>query len=388
MRKTFVVIGVVLLFALVASAADEPKYEAYLGYDLVGFYPNNNILPKANFNGGSGQFVYNFSDWIGVAFEGGAVNKGNIGGFSVDTTIAHYVIGPRFAWHRSHRFTPFVEALFGGASAASSTRVSLLPAGPVINPLVTVNPDLPITARLNASQSSFAILAGGGLDIKLSKHMSFRPVEFDYYLTRFTNPDLGNQTRTTGVIQAGSTFCLAPASPNLLQFSGWLVMGHPFFHSDCHVLPGRRYPGSTSRSSRSRPSPAGSSAAPAKRRTRRRRRPAERLAGRGGDRRTPRPVRQNAAGDGEFEQAGERARNRAGPAPLWLLVAISAGCPGLSHKLRSAKPTRIDSNVLGCRDHFGMLLLRRFLLCKCAGFAGREELSSIELAEDLDQFRD
>jgi hypothetical protein len=29
------------------------------------------------------------------------------------------------------------------------------------------------------------MLAGGGLDIKIGKHIAFRPVEADYFLTRF-----------------------------------------------------------------------------------------------------------------------------------------------------------------------------------------------------------
>jgi hypothetical protein len=39
------------------------------------------------------------------------------------------------------------------------------------------------------------MLMGGGLDIRLSRHVAFRPVEADYYLTRL--PDLltgGNST--------------------------------------------------------------------------------------------------------------------------------------------------------------------------------------------------
>jgi hypothetical protein len=31
------------------------------------------------------------------------------------------------------------------------------------------------------------MMAGGGVDIKISKHIAFRPLAFDYYLTRTPN---------------------------------------------------------------------------------------------------------------------------------------------------------------------------------------------------------
>ena len=37
------------------------------------------------------------------------------------------------------------------------------------------------------------MLAGGGVDIKIGKHMWFRPIEADYYLTRIPN-FVGNDT--------------------------------------------------------------------------------------------------------------------------------------------------------------------------------------------------
>jgi hypothetical protein len=206
-RKSLVVLGAVLLSALVASAADYAKYEAFLGYDFVGYYPNNNAIPKAHFNGGSGEFVYNFSSWFGAVADAGAVHKGLIGGYSVDTTVANYVFGPRVAMH-GKRFTPFVQFLFGGAYGTASAQVSALlpPGGPVLPPGIVQDPNHPITARINASQNAFAMMAGGGVDIKLSKHMAFRPIEFDYYLTRFSNPELGNNNQNNWRYSGGVNF--------------------------------------------------------------------------------------------------------------------------------------------------------------------------------------
>src|SRR5262249_31061827 len=138
------------------------------------------FIPSFNANGGGGQFVYNFYKWIGVEVDGGAVTKGVLNGLNVDTTVINFVGGPRVTFHNRSRFIPFAHALFGGAYSTASLPIggTILPSG------IIVPPGLPVAARFNASHTGFAMLAGGGLDIKLSRHVAFRPVGADYYLTR------------------------------------------------------------------------------------------------------------------------------------------------------------------------------------------------------------
>jgi len=195
MSKSVKVMAAALLFAAAAAATEVPRYEVYAGYDFVRFNPNSGFIPSFNANGGSGQFIYNFNKWIGAVFDAGAVTKGVLGGFSVDTTVANFVAGPRVQWH-SERWIPFGEVLFGGAYATTSTQIFLLPAvvPAALAPGLVIPPGLPVSARLGASNTDFAMLAGGGLDIKLSKHISFRPVEADYYLTRMPSFLTNNNT--------------------------------------------------------------------------------------------------------------------------------------------------------------------------------------------------
>lgn len=193
MKTLLVITGIAVSCSIVASAADEvTRYETYLGYDFVRFETNSGVVPSFNTNGGNGQFVYNFDKWFGAVVDLGAVNRGTLGGYSIDTTVANFVAGPRFTFHNHSRFIPFAQALFGGAYGTTSTEVTLpfTPSTPpVFCPTCVVTPQqtgtaLPVSARLVASDAHFAMLAGGGLDIKISKHMSFRPIEADYYLTR------------------------------------------------------------------------------------------------------------------------------------------------------------------------------------------------------------
>lgn len=191
MSKIGRVIGLALLFAVFAAATDFQQYEIYLGYNFARLNPDKSYVPSFNANGGGGQFVYNFSSMLGAAVDVGAVTKGVLGGYNVDTTLMNFVAGPRFSWNRYSRFRPFAEALFGGAYGTSSTQSSLLlvVTPPILPPGLAVPPNAPVSARLVSSRVGFAMLLGGGLDVKVSKHVFVRPFEVDYYLTRL--PDFG-----------------------------------------------------------------------------------------------------------------------------------------------------------------------------------------------------
>jgi opacity protein-like surface antigen len=187
MRRSIPVIGGVLLFAMIASAQDAPKMETFLGYTYVRFNSATNV-PAFSANGGGGQFVYNFNKWIGAVADLGAVHNGNIGGVNLDSTAATFLFGPRVSMHHG-RIRPYVQVLFGGVFAATSHRIQVIPVtsavlagGPIL-----VDPSTAITTRIGADQTAFAMTAGGGLDIKITKHVSFRPIGVDYLLTRLQN---------------------------------------------------------------------------------------------------------------------------------------------------------------------------------------------------------
>jgi hypothetical protein len=184
MRKLLAVIAAVPLFALVAGATDYPRYETFLGYNFVRFNPNSDFVPSFNANGGSGQFIYNLNKWFGAAVDLGAVTKGTLNGFNVDTTVINFVAGPRFTYRNHSRFTPFAQVLFGGSYATTSAQIGLT--GGETLPFGTFLPGA-VSARIGASHTGFAMFAGGGLDIKANKHVSFRPIGVDYYLTRVPN---------------------------------------------------------------------------------------------------------------------------------------------------------------------------------------------------------
>lgn len=194
MRKSFVIVALTALTSWAAFATDEvARYETFLGYDFVRFNPNSGFIPSFNANGGSGQFAYNFDKWFSAVVDLGAVNKGTLGGSPIDTTVVNFVAGPRLNWHNGSRFKPYVQALFGGAYGTSSALISAVVV-PGTTPMPFAIPTSPVSARLVTSTTNFAMLTGGGLDIRFGKHFSFRPIEVDYYLTRMPGFFNSNQT--------------------------------------------------------------------------------------------------------------------------------------------------------------------------------------------------
>ena len=151
-----------------------PKFEVAGLFQYVNFMPGN----TNNFNnyGATGSFTYNANKWLGLTGEvGGYHFSRTVFGPPVDNgdgSVSYpsnsvtggwqtYLFGPRINFRRFDHFVPFGEVLFGAAHAG---------------------PQLTGTA----SQSSFALAAGGGVDIILMKNLAWRFFEADYLMTNFT----------------------------------------------------------------------------------------------------------------------------------------------------------------------------------------------------------
>jgi hypothetical protein len=213
LKKRCLLFCAALLTTAVAFATDNPTAEAFLGYNFVRFststpnIPGFNGLPSFNLHGGDAQLVYNFQPSVGLVLDVGAVHAGSLFGISnivstgsqpgVDHTLVNFVLGPRYTFHRHSRWMPFAQALFGGARGTSSTSVTLLQGGIIWPPPGLIVPPgtlQPVGATLQAERTGFAMLVGGGLDIKVGKHIALRPIGADYYLTRLPNFVTGNDT--------------------------------------------------------------------------------------------------------------------------------------------------------------------------------------------------
>jgi hypothetical protein len=208
MKKCVAVLGATVLAVWTAAAEDVPKLGTYLGYEYVRFNSATNV-PAFSANGGGGQFIYNFNRWISGVVDLGAVHNGNIHNLQLDSTVANALAGPRLSVRHWPRVTPYFQVLFGAVYATTSAAVLtdvVLPSGVV----------LPAGSFLRATKDDvgFGMTAGGGLDIKVSRHVSFRPIALDYYLTRLQNLRSGGDNNQNNLrYSTGFTFLFGGENP-------------------------------------------------------------------------------------------------------------------------------------------------------------------------------
>src|SRR5262249_3573185 len=131
---------------------------------------------------GSASFAYNVNNWLSGVADFGGYHNGNVLNTGLDFTLSTYLFGPRISYRHWNRVTPFGEVLFGAERVSTST------------------------ATANRSDNGFAMTVGGGLDVKLAKHFSVRPVKVDYLLTRFAAARADPQSQKNLRVSTGLVF--------------------------------------------------------------------------------------------------------------------------------------------------------------------------------------
>jgi len=162
-----------------------PKVELFLGYSYVRAVPAPTVGNRLVWlNGGSTSIAYNFNRYLGIVADIGDYTNSKIQfqsapGITVDVDSANggvlsYLFGPRLSFRNHGRVTPFVQALFGGARASD-----VVLTGCTSNCTI-----LPI-------ENTFAWTAGGGMDIKVRRHLAIRLIQAEYLMTRFQDYSTG-----------------------------------------------------------------------------------------------------------------------------------------------------------------------------------------------------
>jgi outer membrane protein OmpA-like peptidoglycan-associated protein len=152
-----------------------PKIEVAGMYDYMNVHPGS---PFDNFGsqGGSGSVTFNPSRWLGLTAElGGLHYDRNVfpltgSGASVKGGLTTYLFGPRLNLRKFDHFVPFGEFLLGGAHA-----------GPQLTG--------------DRGQSAFALAAGGGVDVVITRYLAWRFAQLDYVMTNFSGTGVGGNAR-------------------------------------------------------------------------------------------------------------------------------------------------------------------------------------------------
>jgi len=182
----------VALSGLAAFGQDVPKVEVPVGFSFVNVHPDFTKITSFNVFGGGGEFDVNFGPYLGIKadFMGYASTtwtktystpviipgRGTIpaGTYTTQANMFTYLFGPVLRIPLPV-VKPFGEVLFGGSYTdgyANLTKQIDASGGTVAMP----------------TQHPFTLAAGGGVDVSVSHRLAIRLGEFDYVLTRYTNP--------------------------------------------------------------------------------------------------------------------------------------------------------------------------------------------------------
>jgi outer membrane protein OmpA-like peptidoglycan-associated protein len=168
-------VGIMLLAALAvlcsigtfapAQEPPGPKWEFYGGYsffhpgaDVHGLLPLG-LLPvssrlEANPRGVGAGITYDFNRWFGITLDGSTLwNSGETGTDRVDdTALSNLSLGPKITFRHAH-FSPFLEVLVG---------------------------DHRLMPDAFHDIQKLGVMAGGGLDVNLTRHVAWRLLRADF----------------------------------------------------------------------------------------------------------------------------------------------------------------------------------------------------------------
>jgi outer membrane immunogenic protein len=149
-----------------AAAQNAPGIEVGIDYNYVRTNGPPGGCGCFSMNGGDGWIAFKFAHSLAAVGQVAVQHASNIG-VSADLTFTSYLFGPRYSRAVTKRIVPFAQVLFGGTHADGSLA--------------------PGSAGVMGSPNSFAMTAGGGLDVGVSRRLAIRPAEVEYFLTRFAN---------------------------------------------------------------------------------------------------------------------------------------------------------------------------------------------------------
>ncbi len=175
MRKSLILFGFFFLVAASAKAQENRGFEIAGNYQYVRFNPGNGAS-GINCQGGSGSGAGYLTASFGIVGEFGACKVTGL----PSGASAHemdFLFGPRVYFHAHGRLNPFVQGLFGSERfSAGATGVG------------------------SGSSNAFAMALGGGADVTLTRHVSLRALQVDYFYTHFGGASQNNFRLQSGIV--------------------------------------------------------------------------------------------------------------------------------------------------------------------------------------------
>ena len=163
-------------------SSPQPRYEVAVTYTFVRSNAPVGDCGCFNLNGGGASFAFGLGHSpFAVVADGSVTHNGGIyskdaGAPGSSLTMSTFLGGLRYRPQFGHgALKPFAQVLAGGVRTSGS---------------VFSNQDSPAAST---AATAFGAEVGGGLDLKLKRHLALRLVEVDYLVTKFANGDNDHQ---------------------------------------------------------------------------------------------------------------------------------------------------------------------------------------------------
>jgi len=207
--RRVLICGAVLLFGVTAWAQEFPRAEIGANYSYADYGPSAPYSQRHGLNGGGGELNININEFLSVKMDlqgyGSHLEAFNItpnptfpGGVSgsVEGNLFTYLFGPQLKV-RAHHLQPYGHLLFGGAHTNVYGNAFHTICQPIVNGC---------SLSKSPAAEAFAMDVGVGVDIPVARHFAIRPFQFDYLLTRFSNPFTGANNQNNFRYSAGIVF--------------------------------------------------------------------------------------------------------------------------------------------------------------------------------------
>jgi len=171
MNKLFWIVPAILLMSITARAQEQvtPGWEISGGYS----YLKANLGGSSfHLNGVEASATQNLNNWFGGRLEVSAFHGAEAG----QTVSAQtFTYGPVFSYRRIRTITPFAKVQLGAVHASAGY------------------------LGISANALKFAMVGGGGVDVRVSKMASVR-LQGDYLMTRFLGSNQNNIQGTAALV--------------------------------------------------------------------------------------------------------------------------------------------------------------------------------------------
>ena len=166
-----VLIALVTMLASLASAPTPASAQTTSVEAAVTFNAQRSLQVNAAQNfwaeGGAIEVGVNAFRGFGVAADIAAVHTNAVGTTGTPLSLVAETFGPRYRWHDGHHLSFYAEGLVGEGNGYNSLFPSVFGA--------------------QTDANAFATEVGGGLDLRLSHHLSVRALRASWLRTQFPN---------------------------------------------------------------------------------------------------------------------------------------------------------------------------------------------------------